>query len=114
MGGRRSGRSGWRAKVESKVQLDVDVLVRKRAIQPGVRVGGEMRIPFFYDDELVIQFVSSASDPARSWLRMKYTVTDYWTGEQHDIDDKIYLDTSRPHFGGRRWWFLCPKENRRV
>jgi hypothetical protein len=25
-----------------------------------------------------------------------------------------YLATSRPRFGGRRWWFVCPRENRRV
>jgi hypothetical protein len=27
---------------------------------------------------------------------------------------KIYLTASRPWFGGRRWWFVCPTENRRV
>src|SRR5262245_7710346 len=30
------------------------------------------------------------------------------------IDDKIYLATTQPHFGGLRWWFVCPRLNRRV
>jgi hypothetical protein len=39
---------------------------------------------------------------------------DYWTGEPLKIDDKVYLAPSRSHFGGLRWWFLCPHLNRRV
>jgi hypothetical protein len=66
------------------------------------------------DDELAIEFESSAGDPGDSWLRLRYAIRDYWTGEQHQIDDKIYLTASRPWFGGQRWWFVCPTENRRV
>ena len=69
----------------------------------------------FDDDELAtIQFESSAGDPAGGWIRLRYAIRDYWTGEQHEIDDKIYLTASRPWFGGQRWWFVCPNENRRV
>jgi len=39
---------------------------------------------------------------------------DYWTGEPLKIDDKVYLAPTRPHFGGLRWWFVCPHLNRRV
>jgi hypothetical protein len=34
------------------------------------------------------------------WVRLKYEMTDYWTGEPLEIDDKIFLATSRPPFGG--------------
>jgi len=27
---------------------------------------------------------------------------------------EIYLTASRPWFGGQRWWFVCPTENRRA
>jgi hypothetical protein len=30
------------------------------------------------------------------------------------IDDKVYLAPIRPHFGGLRWWFVCPQLNRRM
>jgi hypothetical protein len=30
-------------------------------------------------------------------------MTDYWTGEELQIDEQIYLAASRPHFGGLRW-----------
>jgi hypothetical protein len=53
-----------------------------------------------YDDELRIQFEALARDPADSWLRLRYAISDYWTGQQHEIDDKIYLAASQPRFGG--------------
>ena len=52
--------------------------------------------------------------PWDDWVRLKYEMTDYWTGEPLAIDDKIFLATSRPPFGGLRWWFVCPQLNRRV
>ncbi len=35
-------------------------------------------------------------------------------GEPLEIDDKIRLTTSRPPFGGLRWWFVCPRLNGKV
>jgi hypothetical protein len=46
--------------------------------------------------------------------RLRYEMTDYWTDEELKIDDKIFLEWSRPHFGGRRWWFVCPRRNQPV
>ncbi len=84
-----------------------------RSHQPGAYVEGSLNLPSC-DDELAIEFESSATNPRNSWLRLRYAIRDYWTGEQHQIDDKIYLTASRPWFGGQRWWFVCPTENRRV
>ena len=92
---------------------DIDTLVRAGAIKPGAYVEGNLNLPS-RDDELAIEFESSATNPRNSWLRLRYAIRDYWTGEQHQIDDKIYLTASRPWFGGQRWWFVCPAENRRV
>jgi hypothetical protein len=63
---------------------------------------------------LHIQFAASAVDPWDSWILLRYVISDHWTGEQHEIDDTMYLVASRPRFGGQRWWFVCPRENRRV
>jgi hypothetical protein len=58
--------------------------------------------------------VARLGGPWDDWVRLKYEMTDYWTGEPLAIDDKIFLATSRPPFGGLRWWFVCPHLNRRV
>jgi hypothetical protein len=68
----------------------------------------------FYGDQIDVKFESHAGDPWNSWLRLRYSMTEYWTGEELKIDDKVYLAPTRPHFGGLRWWFVCPHLNRRV
>jgi hypothetical protein len=88
-------------------------MMRWGAIQPGSHLAGEMRLKF-YDDNIDVKFESHAGDPWNSWLRLRYSMADYWSGEELKIDDKIYLATTRPHLGGLRWWFVCPRLNRRV
>jgi hypothetical protein len=113
MGGYGSGRSGGRPTVESALRLDIDKLMGWGAIRAGEHLAGEMRLEF-YDDEIAVKFESLVGDPWASWFRLRYSMADYWTGEELEIDDKIYLATTRPHFGGLRWWFICPRSNRRV
>jgi hypothetical protein len=88
-------------------------MMRWGCIRPGAHLQGEMTL-HFYDDELAIKFESRVGDPWDSWLRLQYTIHDYWTGDPYEIDDKIFLTTTRPSFGGLRWWFVCPRLNRRV
>jgi hypothetical protein len=38
------------------------------------------------------------------WVRLYYTLT----RTQEHVDYKICLQTTRPYFGGFRWWFTCP------
>jgi hypothetical protein len=113
MGGYGSGRSGGRPTVESALRLDIDTLMRRGVIQPGARVLCEMQFSF-YDDELDVRCEAHVGDPWTSFVRLQYVMADYWTGEELKIDDKICLATSRPRFGGLRWWFVCPRVNRRV
>ena len=113
MGGYGSGRNGGRPTVESAVRLDIDTMMRWGCIKPGEHLRGEMTLQF-YDDELAIKFESRVGHPWDSWLRLRYTMHDYWTGDPYEIDDRISLTTTRPPFGGLRWWFVCPRLNRRV
>jgi hypothetical protein len=46
--------------------------------------------------------VNTPADPP--WVRLSYTLTA--TGE--DLDYRVGLTTTAPHFGGLRWWFVCP------
>src|SRR5262249_14718109 len=73
----------------------------------------EMRLEF-YDDDLVVAFESRVGLPGDGWLRLCYSIANYWTGAAIEINDTIRLEATRPNFGGRRWWFRCPRTNRRV
>jgi hypothetical protein len=113
MGGFGSGRSGGRPTVESALRLDIDSMMRWGAIQPDCHVTGEMQLNF-YDDQIDVTFESRAGSAGDGWLRLRYQMTDYWSGQEVEIDDKVYLATTRPRFGGLRWWFVCPRLNRKV
>ena len=42
------------------------------------------------------------------YIRFQYTQTDRHTEEKTELDYKARLDWTSCHFGGRRWWFICP------
>jgi hypothetical protein len=46
-------------------------------------------------------------------LRLKYTTT-RWDAERRESDYWIQLETTPQPFGGRRWWFVCPRTGRRA
>lgn len=45
---------------------------------------------------------------SEKYLRIHYTQTDKWTQEKKDFDYKIPLTTTPCHYGGERYWFICP------
>jgi hypothetical protein len=62
-------------------------------IRAFARLAGEMRFNF-YGDQIEVKFDSRVGEPWESWLRLKYAMADHWTGEEVEIDDKIFLATT--------------------
>lgn len=44
----------------------------------------------------------------KAYLNLIYTYTDPWTNDKEDMNYKIELTTTPCHYGGKRYWFLCP------
>jgi hypothetical protein len=42
------------------------------------------------------------------YVKVNYTITDRTTGKKTDYDYKISLTSTPCHFGGVRYWFICP------
>jgi len=42
------------------------------------------------------------------YVRFYYTITKRNTGEKIECDYKVQLTTTPCHFGGVRYWFICP------
>ena len=114
MGGIGSGRSGGQPTVEDGLSLDIDELRRERIIRPGVSCKGTLT----WSDPYTGSHWASAGyegclrvDNGR--LRVFYTITN-WDGTKYKSDYWIDLVTTPQPFGGRRWWFVCPKTAKRV
>src|SRR5215510_9864741 len=79
------------------LRLDIDKMMRWGVIQPGDHLSGEMTFNFD-DDKLTIKFESRLDELQESWLRLQYAIDDDWTGQTHEIDDRIFIVSTRPPF----------------
>ena len=114
MGGYGSGRQagGITPTVEDSMPLDIDRLVRLGFIAPN----------HFRRGSLVWKNVSTGEDSGSVGYLADTTEGDWGQfdlsyalgSERRRVECPIRLETSRPHFGGIRWWFVCPVSGRRV
>jgi hypothetical protein len=61
-----------------------------------------------------IGYEANLTDTALAWVGMQYATTNRRTGLKIDSDYRVHLETTRPNYGGIRWWFICPLSGRRA
>jgi hypothetical protein len=110
MGGFGSGRCGGRPTIESGLTLDINRLLRHRNIVPGDQCFGSLKWRNVATGEDVgsVSYEACLADADDAWLRLRYSVDD------SAQDYRVALDSTPCHYGGRRWWFVCPRSGRRV
>ena len=111
MGGYGSGWQGpKRSTVEDSLVLSVSALRRAGALVPGKRMGGLWG--WRYEGEArphaIVGYEANLTEPDEPWLRLRYDVN----GGR--VECMVRLVSTRPNYGGRRWWFLCPLVGRRA
>jgi hypothetical protein len=62
-------------------------------IRLGVRGGCVMHFSGYWHD-LDVECETQIDGPWNGWVRLKYEMTDYGTGEPFAIEDKVFLATS--------------------
>ena len=114
MGGYGSTRWGghWKKDtVEDCNVLSVRDLIDYARLAPSVRVigGGIAWYDTVKDEKTASIGVDIDTRPTEGYARFHYTVTPlHGQGDKFDQDYKVPLVTTRPYFGGLRWWLLCP------
>jgi hypothetical protein len=114
MGGYGSGRSGGWPTTEDGLTLSLPKLMADRLFRPGCLWGGSL----VWKDTSTREQVASlryeahlGQDSGR--VRLKYTSTRSG-GEKRESDYWVQLETTPQPFGGRRWWFICPRTGTRA
>jgi hypothetical protein len=107
MGGLGSGtwvRSTAKPIVENGLILDLSRLIRMKDVIPGKAVSGSLNWTNVYNGERVasIGYEVNLMRPDQAWMRLHYRRN----GKPEDYT--VRLTTTRPNFGGLRWWFVCP------
>jgi hypothetical protein len=119
MGGCGSGRCAGHTKkqtVEDCRALDANRWMREGILRQGIMRSGVWAWSNAHTGEKIaaIGFQVDSTDEAAPWVRLHYTV------DGQPLDYRIGLRTTRPRYGGVRWWFACPLQvrgepcNRRV
>lgn len=84
-------------------------MIRTGRAIPGSYVSG--RLSWNCGDEPIgnISYQADMTDPDNERLVLIYTNGN--SGEKESIRQEILLTFTEPHYGGRRWWMVCPYRN---
>jgi hypothetical protein len=85
------------------VRTDIHHLMRHDEVVLGV----ERRLNVVADDPTAGYEAYMGEESG--WARLRYTTTNHWTGETTHHDYRVELTTTPQPFGGRRWWWICPR-----
>lgn len=102
MGGYGSGRPSIRPAFESALRIDLASEATQAALSAGSTSSGTWT--WYSGDASIgsVRYTLNTSRGSSGSLRLDYTVSNLPTSQTID------LATSRPNFGGLRWWFVCP------
>lgn len=113
MGGYGSGQQGGCLTVEDCLSLDLNKLLRDRCLVPGRWKAGSLHWTVVGTGREVasVGYAADLADPAAAWMRLRFGRGEGKARREHECT--VRLTTTRPCFGGRRWWFVCPVSGRR-
>jgi hypothetical protein len=112
MGGLGSGRWGGRPTANAAKKIDLAWMIRTGRAKPGQWASGSLSWNYGGSPAGSIGYVANMEDAGDPYLRLMY-----WRGEGADrqhVEQVVRLVFTQPHFGGRKWWMICPYSGRRV
>ncbi len=113
MGGYGSGRWGGRPTVENSLTLNLSRLFKSGWLKARASTRGTLRWPAAWIGDEMSPWISKVAWARQSgYMHLRWTSTDQRTGEKRECENHIALTTRPQPFGGRRWWFICPRTGR--
>ena len=110
MGGFGSGRQSGMPTAEGTASYVIMTPILTRA---GIGAGFFGKATVHFDDgEFPVEMTIDTRDNFNAHIQFVH-----WTRDDRHNDRVTYranLTTTRPHYGGRRWWFVCPRAGRRT
>lgn len=113
MGGYGSGRGGGRPTADLSLRVDISWMIRTRRAIPGSIVSGTLSWSYGRDDPAgSISYKCDMVDCYSGKLTLNYTRGS--GGDKESVEQVIRLVFTEPHYGGKRWWMVCPYRGIRV
>lgn len=113
MGSARSGRRDGKPLVEDCLTLDLARLMRLGPIRDGM--AGQGVLDWSIDGQAIgmVHFRLDLREATATRLVLSYAIAD-GAGKSRSVSQSLRLAFTAPHFGGRRWWLICPVTGERV
>src|SRR5438067_1690451 len=114
MGGPGSGNwdQWWRGPkkevVEDCLGLDATRWMREGILRAGVLQTGSSRWTYRGRGGFTVHFRVDTLDVSDPSVGLSYSWVWTATKEEESASYRVGLTTTRPRFGGLRWWFVCP------
>jgi hypothetical protein len=111
MGGFGSGRYGGTVTAEGTASYTIGASVLTGArLEMGQRGSGTS---YFGEEKFPVEIRVDATDASNPFLELTHRTRDDREGDRI-VRDRIRLIWTVPTYGGRRWWFVCPKTGQRT
>lgn len=114
MGGPGSGNfDHWRRHpkketVEECLSIDANLWMREGVLKAGTHSVGSLRWTYPGGGSFSVLHEVDTLDPDRPFVWLWYSWVWTATQQQESAGYRVALTTTRPRFGGLRWWFVCP------
>ena len=112
MGGYGSGRQGGRPLAEHSMRIDLNWMLRTGRVRPGGFVSGTLSWSWGDEHAGTIGYTAIMDEPGAERLELAYSRGP--AGEREDVRQTIRLTHTPQHYGGKRWWMICPYRSIRV
>jgi hypothetical protein len=113
MGSWGSGRTGGRPTADLSLRIDIAWMIRTGRAKPDAFLVGSLSWSDARNDPAgSISYKADMVDCYDSKLTLNYT---RGTGEdKENVEQIVRLVFTEPHYGGKRWWMVCPFRGIRV
>jgi hypothetical protein len=105
MGGFGSGWHGGTVTAEGTASYVITISSFTSALQKGRGLTGTIH---FDEGKFLIVITVDTSDPSNAYIELRHPTRDAREGERVVLD-RVRLIWTVPTYGGRRWWFRCPR-----
>lgn len=113
MGGWGSGRHGGKPTIEDGLTIDLGLMLRRGWAKVGTAGAGTLSWSSNGEPRASISHCFDLTESGTPHLTLNYTRTRQ-DGSKEKVEQRIGLTWTRPTYGGRRWWMICPYSGRRV
>lgn len=112
MGGFGSGRRAGRPLADSSLRVDIGWMLRTGRAHDGGITHGTLEWHKGGEPVGSINYTANLYDPESATLELRYRRKEGSKAEL--VNQLVHLCHTRPNYGGRRWWMLCPFEGSRA